>query len=379
VKQYMATLIFDNVLSGHHLEYIHYIYNGACKRIGEEFVFAVPKQEWNNVREKCEWPHADNIRWVMLDDYECQDVSKGSMLVRCFKLSRLVKRVALNENVSKIKLISLAGVIPFLPLMLPGDIKLSGIIYKIYLRAPKKGFRSLIDKFRYTIMARSRSMDKVFILNDPRSAERLNKIYDSRRFISLADPVPQPDMNEVKNLRSILNIPSSAIVFLHFGAMDKRKGTLEILRALNVMPKQEHFNRYFIFAGRVGDNLKDQFYSLAKDAESKGAHIIIRDEFCSYELLHSLCHTSDVILIPYLLTDLSSGALGYAALHHKPVIGPASGLIGELINDNNLGLTLSCINPEMLAKSFSVNIPYEESMYAEKNSIYLFTKTILDS
>ena len=136
----MATLIFDNTLSGHHLEYLNHIYKGAIQRTDEKFVFAVPRQEWNNVREKCEWPQADNIRWVMLDDYECQDVSKGSMLVRCFKLSRLVKRVALKENVSKIKMISLAGVIPFLPLMLPGDIKLSGIIYKIYLRAPKRDF-----------------------------------------------------------------------------------------------------------------------------------------------------------------------------------------------------------------------------------------------
>ena len=137
----MRTLIFDNVLSGHHLEYLNHLYIGAVECKDNEFVFAVPKNGWEQIRNKCEWPKADNIRWVMLDDEECRKASQGSMLSRCFKLSRLIKKIAIKANVDHIKLISLAGVIPFLPLMLPKNIKLSGIIYKIYLRAQKSGFR----------------------------------------------------------------------------------------------------------------------------------------------------------------------------------------------------------------------------------------------
>lgn len=375
----MNTLILDTSLTGHRLEYINYLYNGAKKRCEEHFIFAVPRNEWEKVREKRSWPDASNIQWLLLDDRECQEASNGSMLARCLRTSKLIRRVAIEQRANKVKLISIAGIIPILPLILPSYIKLSGIIYEIYLRANKSKIKRIIDYFRYSVMARNVSMGKVFILNDPRSADKLNKIYHTNRFIPLVDPVPDLAAIKYCDMRKDLAIPEDAKVFLHFGAMDKRKGTIEILRAINLITEPDLKNNYFIFAGQVGDNIRLEFYTLVDDLKSKGVNIIIRDEFCSYELLHSLCKTSDVILIPYLLTDLSSGALGYAALHNKPVIGPGSGLIGELINDNKLGITLQTINPETLAKAFAANLTFQGSEYAEKNAISSFTKTFLDS
>ena len=100
-----------------------------------------------------------------------------------------------------------------------------------------------------------------------------------------------------------------------------------------------------------------------------------RYEFCEYGYLNDLCHTADCILIPYLFTDLSSGALGYAAVHHTPVIGPASGLIGELISDNSLGECVDKISAETLKKAiceFSYNANDCFSKYAEDNSSLQF-------
>ena len=128
----MSTLIFDNTLTGHHLEYINHIYQGALKSTGE-YVFAVPGKEWRRIKDKLDWPPTKNIRMVMLDDDECHKVTTGSLLSRCIKISRFIRRIALQEKVDKIKLISLAETIPVLPLILPSRIKLSGIIYKIYL------------------------------------------------------------------------------------------------------------------------------------------------------------------------------------------------------------------------------------------------------
>ncbi|MDE5758524.1 MAG: glycosyltransferase, partial [Allobaculum sp.] len=264
----------------------------------------------------------------------------------------------------RIKPISLVDVIPFLRFLLPKPIKLSGIIYKIYLRAPKTGIRNLIDRFRYTVMAKSGSMGKVFILNDPQSAERLNQIYNSDRFMTLADPVPEVK-GEVYDLRPKLGIPQESNVYLHFGAMDERKGTLEILHALNLMTPQELDGRTFIFAGRVNKSIKDHFCRLVDMLRKQGASIIVRDEFCTYEFLHSLCNTSDYILMPYILTDLSSGVLGYAATYGKPVIGPDSGLIGELITDNGLGLAID-ISPESLKEAILCPQIYSSESGARK-------------
>ena len=375
----MATLIFDNTLFGHHLEYINHLYNGAYRYKDEEFIFAVPKNEWEKNQGKCEWSKANNIRWVMLDDDECLKASQGSLIGRCLRLSRLIKRVALKENVDRIKLISLADVIPFLPLLLPASVKLSGIIYKIYLRAPKSGIRGLIDRFRYKIMAKNGSMGKVFILNDPRSAERLNQIYNSDHFLTLADPIPTIE-NKVMDLRPELGISQNSKIYLHFGAMDERKGTLEILQAIGLMTPQELSGRTFIFAGRVNRKIKDRFYELVDKIRQLGADIIIRDEFCTYDFLHSLCYTSDYILMPYLLTDLSSGVLGYAAIYGKSVIGPNSGLIGELIRDNELGVAID-ISPESLKEAILCpQISSSESgrrKYIERNTKNRFVEDFL--
>lgn len=374
----MNTLIFDTTLTGHHLEYINYLYRAALKRDDEKFTFAVPKNEWEKVRGKCDWPYAINIRWILLDDKECHKASSGSLISKCFKTSKLIRHIAIKEKVDRIKLISIAGVIPFLPIILPNHIKLSGIIYKIYLRANKTGIKKLADYFRYLVMARSNSIDKVFILNDSRSAGKLNDIYHTDRFVSLPDPVPEIDTINCHDMRQELGITKDAKIFLHFGAMDKRKGTIEILRAINLIPKENLEKYFFIFAGRLGDNLRTEFYDLANEAKLKGANIILRDEFCSYELLHSLCKTSDAILIPYLLTNLSSGVLGYASLHHKPVIGPSDGLIGQLIGENEIGSMIDEITPEKILCAITHFKPYRiNNDYAEKNSIKSFIDTIL--
>ena len=376
----MRILVFDSVLSGHHLEYIHHIYLGAIQRPEIEYVFAVPENEWFQVKDNQEWPIANNISWIMLDDHLCKEICKGSLFVQSWKTSRFIKKIAVEHHVDKILLISIAPAIPFLPLILPKNIKLSGIIYKIYLRAPKKGLRGVIDKLRYSIMAHGRSIGKVFILNDPRSTDRLNSIYKTDRFVCLPDPVPNVSKNDLQNVRSELGVSENVKIFLHFGAMDERKGTLLILRTLYGMSESELSDKLFVFAGRVGDRIKNVFYELAKLAEKHGAKIHIKDEFVTYTELNNLCHTADCILIPYLLTDLSSGALGYAAVHNTPVIGPKEGLIGELISDNDLGVCLINVDMNNL-HSAMLNIPQKSvghmSNYSIINSSANFQVSIL--
>lgn len=375
----MRTLIFDSTLTGHHLEYLHHLYEGAIIRSPKEYIFAVPHNEWEKMRGKREWLPADNIQWFMLNDDECASTKGKNLLIQSYKISRLIKRVSKEVGADNIFLISLAGAVPFLPLMLSAKIKLSGIIYKIYLRSPKKGIRRLLDNLRYLIMSKNISMKNIFILNDPRSTKRLNELYHSDKFISLPDPVPSVNKKSLRNLRNDFGISDKTTIFLHFGAMDKRKGTIEILKALCLMNPNEHFNKTFVFAGCIKASLKHEFYNLVHSAKLKNANIVVIDEFCTYDFLNSLCYTADCILIPYLITDLSSGALGYAAVHETPVIGPKDGLIGELINDNNLGTTIAQITPNTIKNAIvQFNPHHSYNDYAQKNSITSFIKNILD-
>lgn len=373
----MKTLILDITLVGHHLEYLHHLYIGASEKAENEYFFAVPGNEWRKMKDKLQWKTAPNINWIMLDDIECQQIQSGSMVARCIKISKFIKQLVLKYDINDVFLISLTESIPVLPIILPERIKVSGIIYKIYLRAKRSLVRNVIDKIRYTIIRCNKSVKKVFILNDLSSTIALNRIYKTDKFIMLPDPVPDVDIDSCNDIRQSFNIPQKATVFLHFGAMDRRKGTLEILKATQLLTSDQLMNIHFIFAGKVSGFIRDEFYMLVEKAREKGANITIEDDFISYERINDFCHSSNAILAPYLLTDLSSGVIGYGAVHNIPIIGPSNGLIGELIRDNGLGLTIDKISPESISDvliAFKPNKIYSE--YTKTNTIPSFLSTI---
>lgn len=175
------------------------------------------------------------------------------------------------------------------------------------------------------------------MLNDEDSTRTFNS---TSKFRSLPAPVPSVDFSKVKSVRENIGISYDERLLLHFGGLDGRKGTLDILNSIISSKEGELDNICFVFAGRINKNTRDKFYELLNVAKTK-AKILVFDKFCSYDFLCNLCYSCDVILMPYHLTNLSSGVLGYAALFHKPVIGPDNGLIGKLINKYHLGIATS--------------------------------------
>lgn len=157
--------------------------------------------------------------------------------------------------------------------------------------------------------------------------------------------------------------------------MAERKGTLDILSGILLLENEQLKDKTFVFAGKVQNSIREQFYSLMEPAKEK-AHILVFDEFCSYRFLYDLCFTCDVIVIPYKDTNLSSGVIGYAALFEKPVIGPGSGLIGKIVKTNQMGITLENISDYAISKAFQENIVCGRNQYIESNKLNVFVDTI---
>ena len=182
---------------------------------------------------------------------------------------------------------------------------------------------------------------------------------------------------EGNNLRDNFHISDSDIVFLHFGAMTNRKGTLEILDAISLLSEEERKSKVFIFAGKIGNPIYEKFYEKVNILKNT-CRIIIEEGFCSNELLVDLCVTSDCILCPYKNTNLSSGVLAYAATYKKQVIGPSDGLIGKIIRKYNLGTRLSEISAVAIkhaicnVKRYEIKTNYEKYIKVEDfvNTIY---------
>lgn len=106
-----------------------------------------------------------------------------------------MKKKILETKCDKVLLISFVELLIFIALLLPSKVKVSGIIYSIYLynKAQMRISRRLLEFIRYQVAVKSKCIERMLILNDPYSVNRLNKIYSTNKFQILVDPVPNVD------------------------------------------------------------------------------------------------------------------------------------------------------------------------------------------
>lgn len=361
------------------MEYIHHIYMGMVDRANEEFIIVVP-QEFEEKRSLYKWPKADNIRFELINNKKSSNEdTEGGIIRRALRLSRLLHKYVRMEKTDSVFLISFMDYLPFLPFFISSNVKVSGIIYKIYLYRWKRSSWKikLGDVLKYVLISKSKNISTAFILNDAPAARRFNTLYKTGKFHFITDPYNAVDYTP-KSIRNILKIDIESKVFLHFGGLNRRKGTLEILKAVKLLDDKQKRLYTFIFAGKVYKPIYQEYYALVRELQPS-SNIIVIDSFVSNEQLADLCVTSDFILAPYSGTIQSSGVLGHAAYWGKPVIGPSQGLVGKLIKRHNLGVALSEITPETLADVMYSIEKYElNSSYKEEIAIKNFLKAIFE-
>ena len=220
-------------------------------------------------------------------------------------------------------------------------------------------------------------IDTVFILNDKSAAACLNRLYKTTKFQYISDPFNTINYSG-NNIRQALGIPSDNKVFLHFGGLQERKGTLDIMNAIYLLTEDERKRVTFIFAGKIYNNIKKQFYEKYEELKVK-CNILVFDRYCDVSFLYDLVCSTDFIIIPYHVTAQSSGLLGFVPIFEKPVIGPSDGLIGKLIRRYKLGLMLPAVTPEAIAKvvvnahSYTIETTYGSRIKEEEfiNQIFM--------
>ncbi len=365
------TIIFDDTITGHHLEFLSHYYTMAVRKKDDRYCFILPK-EFETEKSSLGWTDNPNITVRYLSDDEKSKCKKNNVFVAAWNKSRLVAKEARKLKADRIILTMLIEFMPFLLFMLPKHCVLSGILYRIYLRDDNmKGIRLLLEKLRFLLMATVHRNSMFYILNDRSSTDKLNKIYKTMKFKFLPDPVPHIDVHRIPDIRERLGISESKYIYLHFGGLTRRKGTLEIMKAIVMADRETLSDKYFIFAGKIYDDIKKEFYTLYDKAKQK-TDIIVFDQFCPYSHLYQLCQTCDCILMPYTMVNLSSGILGYAAIFNKPVIGPHKGLLGELIHNYHLGTCIKRTDASNLVHILNKTHKYEPNNYAEERTVENF-------
>lgn len=378
-KNIKTILIYDHLLTGHHMEYIHNLYMEAIKYDNINFIFAIPK-EFRILKDKMAWAKSNNIFFHFINQNKNQTGYWGNIMQ--------IKHLTNKYSIDHVFFIHLMSYMPLIAFTLKKNIKISGIVYFIYLYRWKESnyIIKIKDILRYYLFARSKRIKEIFLLNDNIAPIYLDRKYHVNKFRWLPDPFPplaivQEDMS---SLRFKYQIPHKNLVFLHFGGLSFRKGTLEILNAIEILNDNELKDLTFIFAGRVYNDIRNEFYEKVNE-QKKRVQLLCFDEFCEYSLLANLSNLSNFIILPYYNTGQSSGVIGYGAQFNTPVIVPNNKLLGKIVRKYKLGFLLkdnsareivNFIRTESKNKLIKTN---NNSYYLDINSVENFNRTIFDS
>ena len=265
--------------------------------------------------------------------------------------------------------------------------KISGIWFAPYSRMEAEG-NSLSEKVKLFLnktrkkltmgwALRNPNLDKVFILNDEEMPAWLNK--SEKRFFTLPDPYFEYASIPNYNLRKQYEISDENLIFLQFGYIDERKNIENIVLSFNTLPAKIAVKTTLLVIGKFKPGLKEKLLSLKKGS----FQMVFRDEFVSDEEMESSFSQSDVILRMNINFFGSSGIIGVAAQHNKPVIASDTGVMAEIVTKYGLGKIVNPYDISEIAGAVaafhnnSSSLKIDGSKYRNTHDLKSFAETIL--
>lgn len=376
----MTILVYTSEDTGHNLEYFGHIYQHICTRRPEDlFVFCGPSRV-RALTKLLALPPLKNVLFDCFSEAEETAMKRSNVVARSFSICNSIRVRVRRYGVRFVYAQSLIHLLPAAPFTLPRRVQVVGIIYKIFLYGwHQASMRSkVLDGLKFTLLSRSRVIRKVFMLNDAASARILNRRYHTDKFSGLVDPYcPLPKAR--LGFRSRYQIGEDKRLFLHFGSLGMRKGTLEVIDSLALLNPEQQSRYAFVFAGDVEPDIRRQFKD--KIEALVNHNITVIDHFLPYEELSDMLLAGDTILAPYNDTDRSSGLVAYASEYGIPIIAPCNGLVGKLVRRNHLGIVIPEVTPEELAKAYDQLDKCEKpsKSYCTSHSVAVFAEQISDS
>lgn len=237
----------------------------------------------------------------------------------------------------------------------------------------KKQIKNLI----FQIISR-KSPHKIFILNDLLSVKKLNNIYKKIEFKYLPDPV-------VTNKYKFSHKNKSKFNFLFIGEISPRKGALVLLDVLESLKNKSNLKYDFTIVGNVGNYKIIQ----RKLLEIKKCNPLLINTLKLSRIpdleFERFIYDCDIVLCLHQKTHGSSGILGKAISHKKPVISPNEGLISSLVDTNKMGLVTNVKCPKKVVETIELMVDLKYKLdqnlinkYLDNHKVSNFCKTLLD-
>lgn len=384
-------LFYDSSSSGHHGEFFeNIIYSLNDYQACRSAILASPSLE-NRLNDfkynigseiNLMYLHSDEINTILKTKGRVKKGFKEVKIVENYLTKYKVKHlIFLNFGIQMIPL----GFFKSLPNTSIRGIYLQNISFVRRGINFKEKRKILVRRFRQIInlkfMLSNQKVSKVFILNDKKAANYLNKIFHTDKFKMLHDPLPANSL-DIK----LKNDDSEFFEFSFIGMIQKRKGIIEFLNALvkikDNLPRKIRVN--FLGLNSDDPNYHKLILLLIESLQSKMINFRFYNKFIEYEDLNNRLHNTDCIVAVYKNHFYSSGMLAHSCKFRKPLLVSKSGLLGEYVTEHGLGLSVDPDNLQdysnailsIINNNYSYNTKYSDN-YNLESSPKKFTEKLI--
>lgn len=355
----MNYLIYDSAITGHHPEYISHLVNYIVDlQLEGNFYFVVSEELKIKspyiINKSLGFP---NIKWEFISRGRVNKIHNLSLLKRSFSELTLVEEYAKKNGASQVLLLYF-NIFQIALIFKRTSFTIKGILFLQYLRMSKTGLKNKLKYYRkhFTtkLYCRNSKIKSVFVLNDQNSVDYLNSKFRTNIFNMLPDPIPTYEEEGGFDLHKNYNIPIDKKILLHPGTIDPRKGTYEIIEAIDFLAVKEIKDYAILIVGKANSTVESIVSKKIKELNNKKFTIVFDNSFVSNQRLKSIFLQSFAVLMPYKNSEASSGVLGHSIIANKCVLAPNSGLIGELIHEHEFGVLVEKIKPLDIAKGIEL-------------------------
>lgn len=353
----MNKIFFDTTITGHHSEYIAHLVDYILKNPSEDnYVFVVPK----DINQK--FPHiiqnsknSDKISWDFIENEEVASLQNLPLAKRSFKEYETMNRFALKHRADMVYLLYF-NIFQLSLIFRRPPYNIAGILFLQFYRMEINSWKDKVKYYKKYLTTKLYSLNPsiktIFILNDDKTVDYLNRKLSTGIFKMLPDPIPEYIEEKGFNVYDFYKIPKSKKILLHPGAIDPRKGTYEIIDSINYFEDEVSKQFVILIVGKAKKEIDEEIKMRLSNLKNKDFQIVYDNTFVSNERLKSLFMQSFGVLIPYKNTEASSGVLGHAIAAGKPVVVPNKGLIGEIVRENDAGVLIEEVDCVSIAESY---------------------------
>jgi glycosyltransferase involved in cell wall biosynthesis len=379
-------LLFDTDLRGHHADYISSLIDYQQRNPNYQLT-VVTDERLITVFEKRYSTHANKLTFVGISESEITNLHQQNIFKRSYNEWQLFCRFAKEYQATQGLLMYFDVFQIGLLFGSPPPCPVSGIYFRPDFHYKTTDWKSNLNALRKKWMLR-RILDKPFLNTvfslDKSAVTVIKSISKKTTILPISDPVRsyEVSVSEVNSLQNELGLNQNKKTLLLFGFLDDRKGIEKVISALELMDSTDLKQVQLVLVGVIATDYQEKIEHLIRELPNS---IIVKTAFEEVKgaKTQQYFELSDYVLALYQQHVGMSQIVIRAAISRKPLISSDYGLVGKLVSEKALGITVDSANPEEIAKAFtevlkngiSVNEMSMEAL-ANENSETAFASTI---